>query len=201
MGREAECQIQWGNEKGQGKIQLEGQELIVRGAMKRRIPFSSLTAVKAQGDSLTFVVHDVAVELHLGSKVAQAWQKAIQAPPPTLAKKLGITADSHVIAWGTIDADELRLALAVASQHKTETDLLVIRASSPLELENGLGICWEKIDTGCPVWVVHPKGKTSPLSETMVREKMRGLGLMDTKVASVSTELTALRFIKRRPEK
>ena len=80
-------------------------------------------------------------------------------------------------------------------------DLVLIRASTPLELERGLGDCWEKIDQGCPVWVAYPKGKASSLGETAVREKMRGLGWIDTKVASISAGLTGLRFIKRGREK
>jgi hypothetical protein len=199
MGREAECKCRWGDETGRCKVLLEGSELIVRGGLRRRVPFSSLQAVTVHGEELRFTVDGIPVALGLGAGLPQKWADAIASPPPGLAKKLGITASSHVLMVGDADAQELKSALVgAASINGANVDLILLRASSPLEFENRLGLCWEKIDAGCPAWVLYPKGKNSTLGETVVREKMRGLGCIDTKIASVSTELTGLRFIRRK---
>jgi len=196
MGREAECSIRWGEERVHGKVLLEATELILRGGVRRRVPLSALDEVSVRGDKLLFAVEGVPVALALGAERSHAWMEAIRTPPPDLAKKLGIKVGSHVLAWGAIDADELRVALAVGVG--ATVDLVLIRASTPLELEHGLGDCWDAIDGGCPLWVVYPKGKASSLGETAVREKMRGLGWIDTKVASVSSALTGLRFVRQK---
>jgi hypothetical protein len=50
------------------------------------------------------------------------------------------------------------------------------------------------LDAGAALWVVYVKGKSSSFGETRVRDGLRAMGYVDTKVASVSTELTASRF-------
>ena len=45
-----------------------------------------------------------------------------------------------------------------------------------------------------PIWIVYPKGAGKPIGETEIRDTLRRVGLMDTKVASVSEVLTTLRF-------
>jgi hypothetical protein len=44
---------------------------------------------------------------------------------------------------------------------------------------------------------MYPKGAGKPIGETEIRETLRRAGWMDTKVASVSATLTALRFNAR----
>jgi hypothetical protein len=48
---------------------------------------------------------------------------------------------------------------------------------------------------GVPLWIIYPKGEKT--SESSVRNSLRSRGFIDTKVASVSAKLTALRFLKR----
>ena len=52
------------------------------------------------------------------------------------------------------------------------------------------------LDGGIPIWMVYPKGAGCSLGETAIRTTLRQRGLRDTKVASVSAMLTALRFFK-----
>jgi hypothetical protein len=49
-----------------------------------------------------------------------------------------------------------------------------------------------------PLWIVYPKGPTSEVKESLLRVLLRTHGLIDTKVASVSAKLTAIRFVKRK---
>jgi hypothetical protein len=48
--------------------------------------------------------------------------------------------------------------------------------------------------------MVYAKGPGHPLNESAIRSFLRGNGMMDTKVASVSSELTALRFSVRKSD-
>ncbi|MGA2539013.1 MAG: hypothetical protein ABSF53_23600, partial [Terracidiphilus sp.] len=51
---------------------------------------------------------------------------------------------------------------------------------------------------GVPIWMVYAKGPGHALNETVIRSLLRANGMMDTKVASVSSALTALRFSGRK---
>jgi hypothetical protein len=53
---------------------------------------------------------------------------------------------------------------------------------------------------GIPIWFVYPKGPGHPLNESAIRALLRANGMMDTKVASVSDKLTAIRFNLRKSE-
>lgn len=49
MGREALCTCVWSGEKGKVKVLLEPPELILRGEMRRRVPFAKMKQVRADG--------------------------------------------------------------------------------------------------------------------------------------------------------
>ena len=55
-----------------------------------------------------------------------------------------------------------------------------------------------ELDARVPLWVVYTKGKNGPLGEAAVRAMLRERGLIDLKVAAVSSALTALQFVRRR---
>ena len=84
MGREARVRADVGSEAGEVKALLESQELILRGEIRRRFSKAAMTDVAADGDTLRFIFAGETVRLHLGSKVAQAWAKAIATMPPSL---------------------------------------------------------------------------------------------------------------------
>jgi hypothetical protein len=44
------------------------------------------------------------------------------------------------------------------------------------------------------LWVVYPKGKTSPLTQFTVREEAKAVGLVDYKICSVNDTWTAMLF-------
>jgi len=52
--------------------------------------------------------------LAIGVAFAEKWATALITPPPSLAKKLGIAADTVVRMIGAVDDDALRGALATA---------------------------------------------------------------------------------------
>jgi hypothetical protein len=198
MGREATCHCQWGSEAGKCKVLLEGPELILRAGIRRRVPLKALRDVSVRGDSLVFRAEGDQVALHLGAEAAARWVEAIAKPRPTLASKLGISSKTKLLVLGQVPSDvrseELSEAIAqgsVAGKQEPDLILLCIHQRSDLALYN-------KRATHAPLWIVYPKGAGSGLKESELREFFRGHGLVDTKVASVSAKLTALRFHPRK---
>jgi hypothetical protein len=197
MGREATCHCKWGDEEGDCKVLLESGELILRLGLRRRVPLSSLAGVLTHGDKLVFRVGQDPVELRLGAEIAQRWAKAIATPVPSLATKLGISRATKLLVIGKVESDELKAVVAeAAAVGERQADLTLICASSRSEMDHAL-TQWFKRDTSSgPLWIVFPKGASSEVKESALRELLRSRGFMDTKVASVSAKLTAIRFNK-----
>jgi hypothetical protein len=195
MGREATCHCKWGAEEGDCKVLLEGRELILRSGIRRRVSLSAMSSVAARGSNLVFTVGQDRVELRLGVDAAQRWAKAIQTPPPSLAGKLGISRTTRLSVVGNIQCEELKEALADAAPASEKgVDLVLLCVNSQSELQQYLTA--ETYTS--PLWIVYPKGANSEVKESGLRDLLRSRGFVDTKVASVSARLTALRFVKRK---
>jgi hypothetical protein len=194
MGREATCHCQWGSEAGECKVLLEGPELILRLGIRRRVPLTALTDVSVRGDSLVFRAEGDQVSLHLGAEAAARWVDAIAKPKPTLASKLGVSSKTKLLVLGDVQSEELSEAIAQGSAAgKQEPDLILLCIHQRSDLAR-----YNKSATQAPLWIVYTKGSGSGLKESELREFFRGHGLVDTKVASVSAKLTALRFNPRK---
>ena len=194
MGREATCHCKWGAEEADCKVSLETGELVLRLGRRRRVPWSEMSAVSARENKLHFKVGPDCVELNLGPEVAQRWAKVIATPLPTLAHKLGISSSTKLSVIGTAKSEELKAAIAEGSLARgKDADLILICVNSQLELDRYLaGTTYSK-----PLWIIYPKGPTSEVKESAVRTLLRSQGFIDTKVASVSADRTALRFVSR----
>lgn len=198
MGREATCHCQWADESGQCKVLLETSELIVRGPIRRRTLIASLTRVSAEGDSLHFYAGQDAVILTLGSALAQNWATRIATPPATLAAKLGISSQSNVLIVGDCVDEELKAAVEIAATTESKNpDLMLAHVKGADDLNYALDL-YAKMASHPPIWIVYPKGPNKPIGETEIRNTLRRENFIDTKVASVSSSLTALRFVQRR---
>jgi len=203
MGREATVDCQWGDEAGQCKVLLESRELIVRGAIRRRVAIASLTHVFAEENRLYFRVGADEVFLDLGSKAAQNWARAISTPPPSLSAKLGISKTSHLLLIGDFEDEELKATVAEAASStrggapKPETNLVLASIRSGADLEHVLDHISAYSPLIPPMWIIYAKGNKAEVGEAIIRAALRDRGFIDTKVASVSERLTALRFIKR----
>jgi hypothetical protein len=197
MGREATCHCKWGADEGDCKVLLEGRELILRSGLRRRVSLSEMSGVAARGSKLVFTVGQDHVELGLGPEAAQRWAKAIQTPPPSLAGKLGISRTTRLAVVGKIQSEELEEAVSEAAPAKgKDADLVLLCVNSQSELQQYFAV---EIYTA-PLWIVYPKGANSEVKESDLRDLLRGRGFIDTKVASVSARLTALRFAKRKSD-
>jgi hypothetical protein len=195
MGREATCHCKWGAEEGDCKVLLEGRELILRSGIRRRVSLSPMSSIVARGSNLVFTVGQDQVELRLGAEAAQRWAKAIHTPPPSLAGKLGISRTTRLLVIGETQSEELREAFdAAGPANEKQVNLVVLCVNSQSELQQYLAA--ETYTS--PLWIVYPKGANSEVKESGLRDLLRSRGFIDTKVASVSARLTALRFVKRK---
>jgi hypothetical protein len=196
MGREAKCRCTWGEITAQCSVLLESRELIVRGPIRRHVSISLLMDVAVKADSLVFRVEEEQVSLALGADMASRWAKVMAAPPPSLAKKLGISGASRVLVIGEAEAHELRDAIAEAgSIGGKDPNLIVICADSQSELASAL-TARSGDSEDAPVWVVYRKGQKT-FGGNDIRDALRNHGFIDTKVASVSAAFTGLRFVRR----
>ena len=199
MGREAACICVWNGKKSSVKALIESPELILRGELRRRIPIAQMQSIRAERGHLHFTIDAESVALSLGDTIAAKWADALLKPPATLAKKLGITSDTTVWMIGPADDESLTTALAQAKAvSKSKGDLILARVDTPAELHAALMRAADQLSGGTPIWFIYPKGPGRPLNEDLVRTTALATGIVDTKVASVSPRLSALRFTKRR---
>jgi len=199
MGREAQCACECNGSVTTAKALIEPPDLILRGAIRRRIPFAEMKRVRADGARLRFTHHAESFALDLGPSLAPKWAKLLTTPPPSLARKLGITSDTTVHTIGSIDDETLASALREAqSLSPRKGDLILARVDTPHELTTALARAAAQLEEGIPIWFIYPKGPGHPLNESIVRSTALATGIVDTKVAAVSPRLTAVRFVKRR---
>lgn len=201
MGREALCPARVGAETAEATALLESTTVVLRGALKRKWDIAALQNLRVEGDELRFEHGDEAVALTLGEKEAGRWLKKLQTPPPTLAAKLGVSAENPALLIGpTVGALDPALAEALAGGITTnmrEARMLVAVLSSASELPR---MAEFHADMLCnTVWVVHPKGPGADPSDAMVRIAMRGWGYVDNKTSAVSDKLTATRYVRSAP--
>jgi hypothetical protein len=199
MGREVRCACRWGDARGQVTALLETTEVIVRGELRARVARASLRDVTVRGGTLAFVADGKIVELDLGAKAAASWAAALSKPLPTLARKLGITPETRLYVSLEVEDESLQAACAEAASTAAsiaKADVAIVLAGDGAGIASWLNATRSKQRVP-PVWIVYAKGRSSTFGETAVRDAMRAAGFMDTKVASVSEALTALRFVKR----
>lgn len=189
MGREAICHAEWNGGAGEVKALLETRELIIRGDLRRTLPLAGLT-VEVDGDRLVVSHGDELIALYLRVATTAKWAARISTPPPTLAAKLGIGSATTVRAINVTDPD--LVAAAAAGTAVTGNAAIVVAEV------DGLTTLDAAVALAAPVlWLVYAKGHASAFGEVAVRVAMRERGWIDVKVASVSSRLTATKFMQR----
>ncbi len=116
-----------------------------------------------------------------------------------MAKKLGIAPGFTVLIIGTIDHDALHQALAETRKVVSgNAGLILARVNTPAELTGAFAKAADLLTDGVPLWIVYRKGRGYAINESDVRSAGLAAGIVDVKVASVSEQLTALKFVKRK---
>ena len=194
MGREAICDCTFDGTTTKVKVLLESEELILRGDIHLRAPLHALHHVRVESESLCFNIDQGPIRLDLGAAAAKSWAKKINMQPRALAEKLGITGKT-VRTIGPISDLALDSALTSAARISPRNpDLILSFVDTPDSLATTLREAKAQLARSIPIWLIYRKGPGHPLNESAIRTTLRAQGLMDTKVASVTAELTALRF-------
>jgi hypothetical protein len=193
MGREVLARAEVGTEAGEVKALLESHELILRGEIRRRLSRAEIEDLRVDGDRLRFTCVGEVVCLRLGSKVAEAWAKAIATPPPSLRAKLGLDKGAMAVLIGMCDDAALSGALEGAlTGDLAEAAMIVARIDGPEDLAAARAV--QARCPGLPIWTVYPKGKGVTYGDGPIRAALREAGFRDTKSCAVSDRLTATRY-------
>ena len=204
MGLEAECAVVLHGRRMTVRVQLEAQELVLRGNSRTVIPFTQIRAATADGAWLRLELEGGEAAIELGEDQAAHWADRIRNPRSRL-DKLGAKTGQRVAVLDVEDASfaaeldrhGVKTARARAGQ---ELDLIFFGVSK----RPALGRLAELRDAIRPegaVWVTWPKGRPD-LTEDHVRAEALRVGLVDVKVVAFSDTLSALKLViplARRP--
>ncbi len=205
MGREATCTAHLGSatspQAAEVTALLESTTVVLRGEFKRKWDIASLHNLRVDGEALRFEAGDEAVALVLGEKEAGRWLKKLQTPPPTLAAKLGVSAENPALligpTTGTLDPALAEALAGGITTNMREARMLVAVLSNSAELPRMAEFHADMICN--TVWVVYRKGPGAEPSDAEVRIAMRGWGYVDNKTSAVSDTLTATRYVRSAP--
>lgn len=194
MGREAAAEAEYLGQAGTVKAFLEGNALILRGALRARIARGDLAGWRAEGAALHLMAGGAPLVLRLGEAEAAAWVRALDRPVPTLAGKLGLAPGLAVHLMGPAPP-ALREAMAgVVEVQPAEAALTLAVLDRPEALAAALALA-----RGCPIWTLHRKGPAADPGESAVRAAFRGIGWRDTKSCAVDAEWSATRYHPPKP--
>jgi hypothetical protein len=197
MGKEVWGTVHVGKLKYAGKILLETNEIIFRGAKYRaKIAFGEMKSVMAADGELRMATKDGVVVLEVGS-AAEKWREKIL-HPKTRAQKLGVKAGTQVQLAGEFDADfakELKDSSAKILQAggSSAAEITFFAADDQPSLMAAAKHA-RKMKGAQALWVVYPKGKQE-IAESDVLSAGRKAGLKDVKVVGFSATHTALKFV------
>lgn len=195
MGNEVRTLVEIGAESAEAKALLETEELIVRGAIKARIPFADARDVTADGEVLRFRWNERDVRIHVGRDAAK-WAEKIR-NPKSVIDKLGIKTGQRVSVVGTIDGDFLEQLEArgadLSRGLRRDSDVIFMAANRLQELDRLAELRRSLAPTGA-IWIIRPKGDPA-ISESEVMRVGKAAGLVDVKVVRFSLTHTAEKFV------
>jgi hypothetical protein len=193
MGREIRCQATWQGRTGEVKALLEPDALILRGDIKHKFarPVHGEAAVDS-GD-LVISTEGHVLRLMMGATEAERWLAALAKPLPSLAAKLGASAEKRALVIGKVDDETLKRALHGSVTRAPDKAAMIIAVlDTPSDLNAALVVAYKH--RPIPIWFVYGKGKYVTVSDSAIRDAARAKGLVDNKSCNVSERLTATRY-------
>lgn len=197
MGNEVKGAVLDGKDRHEGKILLETNELIFRGAdYCLKIAFGEIRELTAANGELRVETKDGLKIFEVGPS-AEKWREKIL-HPKTRAQKLGVKTGTRVRLVGEFDLDfvkELNLGKVEIVQANGsgvfENRFFAVNDKNSLA---ALTKDAKKMKGAEALWVVYPKGKKE-ITENDVLSAGRKAGLKDIKVVGFSATHTALKFV------
>jgi hypothetical protein len=196
MGNETLCSLRYAGKSYSGKALLETSELIFRGEIRLKLPFSSIKSLQAKGGELHVGTGEGLAIFELGRQ-AEKWRHKI-ANPKSLLDKLGVQAGESVSLGGKFPADFLASlkkngAIVVTARTPSSPQWIFLAADSLADLRRVPAMA-KSLCGATALWIVYPKGQKT-ITESDVRSSGVKAGLTDIKVASFSSTHTALKFV------
>lgn len=196
MGNEAACTLRYQGKAFSGKALLETSEILFRGDIRLKIPFSSITALHARDGELHVRTKERLAIFGIGSH-ADKWREKIF-NPKTLVEKLGVRSGETASLVGQFPGGflaDLKKQGAVLAQGKVAKDSpwIFLAAESRQDLER-VKVLAKALSGPAALWIVYQKGQKS-VTESDVRGSGLKAGLTDVKVARFSDTHTALKFV------
>lgn len=197
MGREALCMAEFSGWTGDGKLLLETDDIVFRGAQRLRVQLRDLKKASADGGWLEIEHTGGTARFDLGNAAAK-WAHAIN-NPKTRIDKLDVKAASKVLVDGLDDdvafMEELRARTASVDTggRERDYDLVFTRIENVDDLA-GLESLAKRIKPAGAIWIVHPKGRPDLTHDVLVGAAKKA-GLIDTKTARFSDTDTGLKLV------
>ncbi|TPE59566.1 hypothetical protein FJQ54_13900 [Sandaracinobacter neustonicus] len=191
MGQDSNAIAVWRGGRHPVRLHLDSMAFELSGGLKLRIPRAEVGLPRLQDGRLLLTISGEPLEIELAE--AARWDAALRKPPPSLAQKLGISADKPGCLIGDTDDPALLAALDGASAPDTEAALLIALVASVADLAPACARA-----RGRPIWIVTGKGHYATVRESELRTELRALGFADSKSCAVSERLTATRYAERK---
>ena len=102
MGNEALCHVDFAGRTAEAKVLLESEELLVRGALKLKIPFREMDQVAAAGGVLSFRWQGSEARVNVGTHAGKWAEKILH--PRSVIDKLGVKEGQRVSIVGDVAA-------------------------------------------------------------------------------------------------
>jgi hypothetical protein len=192
MGLEANCRVRFNEQSADARVHLDASELVVRGGIKLKVPFAQITQLSAEGGELAVGTAAGTIHLELGS-AAPKWKDKIE-NPPSLLSKLGVKTGSAVVFIGVKDdAFMAEVERAQTRVVRKDADIVFVQLDALTALPQ-IARARDLIQPAGAIWVIYPKGRKD-IPESAVMTATKSAGLVDTKVASFSSNLTAIKAV------
>lgn len=196
MGTIVEGTVTVGGQKVNCKADFASDHVTFSGGRRGEVPYSKVEVLGTAKGILRLRVDGALMDFPLGAKVDRIAAKVRK--PPTLMEKLGVHSGLSVAVVNiTAKAFTAELEKVAPDAHLGEpgrpVDLVFLGVRGRDELGRIAGIV-DRVKPDGGLWVVYPKGRRD-LRETDVLMAGRDAGLKDIKVARVSTDLTASKFV------
>jgi hypothetical protein len=197
MGTIVEGTVTVGGQKVNCKADFASDHVTFSGGRRGEVPYTKVEVLGTAKGILRLRVDGALMDFPLGPKVDRVAAKIRK--PPTLMEKLGVHSGLKV-AVVNVEAKAFKVELeksapdAIRGEPGRPVDLLFLAVRGRDELER-IGAMERHLKPDGGLWVVYPKGRRD-LRESDVLAAGRASGLKDIKVARVSTELTALKFVR-----
>ena len=191
MGAELDCRMKKGSSYDNGKALLENDAIFFSGHKGRvTVLFAASRDATVEGDWLCLQGY----RFELGA-IAPTWAEKIRNPKSVL-QKLGVKPGVHVALVGELDKEFVaQLDRAGAEiDDSGPFDAIFVEAAEPKVLAT-LADQKKKLKDNGALWLIRPKGKDTPVPESVSRAAGLAAGLVDVKVVAFSSTHSAEKYV------